>query len=196
MSFFRPKSTNYLRWFIIAMGLCMSAVVSTSAIAYVKKAPVTESNTSNHTPTNANTTVIDKVFIDKSERLLQLLSEDKVIKSYRVALGGSPIGHKQQQGDQRTPVGSYTLDYKNEKSKFYRSIHISYPNAADKARAKTLGVSSGGDIMIHGQTNGRGHLAAITQQRDWTEGCIAVTNDEMDEIMERVKLGMPIEIIE
>ena len=111
-------------------------------------------------------------------------------------MGGNPVSHKQQQGDKRTPTGSYILDYKNEKSKFYRSIHVSYPNAADKARAKSRGVSPGGDIMIHGQKNGFGHLAAINQQRDWTDGCIAVTDNEMDEIMAAVEIGTPIEIVE
>ncbi|WP_259365127.1 murein L,D-transpeptidase family protein [Psychrobacter sp. GP33] len=144
----------------------------------------------------ADTPIIDKVFVDKSERRLQLLSGNEVIKSYHVALGGNPIGHKQRQGDKRTPIGSYTLDYKNEKSKFYRSIHISYPNAADKARAKALGISAGGDIMIHGQQNGKGALTVDTQKLDWTEGCIAVTNAEMDEIMAAVKLGTSIEIVE
>ena len=95
-----------------------------------------------------------------------------------------------------TPTGSYILEYKNANSSYYRSIHVSYPNAADKAQAKKRGVSAGGDIMIHGQKNGLGHLAAITQQRDWTDGCIAVTNDEMDEIMSVYKAGMPIEIVE
>jgi len=140
--------------------------------------------------------VIDKVFVDKSDRILQLLSGDKVIKSYRIALGDSPVGHKQQQGDERTPVGVYTLDYKNENSIAHRSIHISYPNAADKARARSRGINPGGDIMIHGQMNGFGHLAWMNQQRDWTDGCIAVTDSEMDEIMGAVKVGTSIEIVE
>ncbi|MDN5565998.1 MAG: L,D-transpeptidase family protein [Psychrobacter sp.] len=139
---------------------------------------------------------IDKVFVDKSERVLKLLSGDKVIKTYPIALGDSPAGHKRQEGDERTPTGTYKLDYTNENSKYYRSIHVSYPNASDKAQAKKRGVSPGGDIMIHGQKNGLGHLAAITQQRDWTDGCIAVTDDEMDEIMSVYKAGMPIEIVE
>lgn len=198
MLFFRLKFGKKRHWPIIGIGigLCMSVAMSASAIAYVKKLPAIENALLENTQTIANDVVIDKVFVDKSERILQLLSNDKVVKSYRVALGGSPAGHKQKQGDKRTPVGTYTLDYKNEKSKFYRSIHISYPNAGDTARAKALGVSPGGDIMIHGQTNGFGHLAAINQRRDWTEGCIAVTNDEMDEIMAVVKLGIPIEIVE
>lgn len=141
-------------------------------------------------------TKIDKVYVDKSERILQLVSGDDVIRTYHVALGDSPAGHKRQEGDERTPTGTYKLDYKNENSSYYRSIHISYPNAADKAHAKQLGVSPGGDIMIHGQPNGYGHLAETTQQRDWTDGCIAVTDDEMDEIMLVYKAGMLIEIVE
>lgn len=141
-------------------------------------------------------TKIDKVYVDKSERILQLLSGDDVIRTYHVALGDSPAGHKRQEGDERTPIGNYKLDYKNENSKYYRSIHVSYPNAADKAQARNRGVSPGGDIMIHGQPNGYGHLAETTQQRDWTDGCIAVTDDEMDEIMLVYKAGMPIEIVE
>nr|WP_317198488.1 L,D-transpeptidase family protein [uncultured Psychrobacter sp.] len=139
---------------------------------------------------------IDKVFVDKSERTMQLLDGDRVIKSYHIALGENPVGHKQQEGDERTPVGIYTLDYKNENSIAYRSIHISYPNSADKARAEALGVSAGGDIMIHGQMNGLGDLAWYNQQRNWTDGCIAVTNDEMDEIMDLITLGTTIEIVE
>lgn len=128
--------------------------------------------------------------------MLKLLSQDKVIKSYHIALGDNPVGHKQQEGDERTPVGIYTLDYKNENSIAHRSIHISYPNAADKARAQARGVNPGGDIMIHGQMNGYGHLALINQLRDWTDGCIAVTDAEMDEIMAVVAIGTPIEIVE
>lgn len=190
MSLLRTNSGKRSYWLLISMGLTITVVVSTSAMAYVKEAPT------NNPKTVLNTVIIDKVFVDKSARTLQLLSDSKVIKSYHIALGGNPVGHKQQQGDKRTPTGSYTLDYKNEKSKFYRSIHVSYPNATDKARAKSRGVSPGGDIMIHGQKNGFGHLAAMNQQRDWTDGCIAVANDEMNEIMDAVALGIPIEIVE
>ncbi len=187
MSFFNINS-KYSPWLFIVMGISLAIITSTSVIAAESK-----SENKQALPTSI---VIDQVFVDKSARTLQLLSDDKVIKSYHIALGGNPIGHKQQQGDQRTPVGSYTLDYKNEKSKFYRSIHVSYPNTTDKARAKSRGVSAGGDIMIHGQKNGFGALGLLNQQRDWTEGCIAVTNDEMDEIMAAVKVGTPIEIVE
>lgn len=137
---------------------------------------------------------IDLVKVDKSERKMQLIEQGKVVKTYRISLGGSPDGHKQQEGDQRTPEGRYILDYKNEDSSFYRSMHISYPNAQDKENAKKLGVSAGGFIMVHGQKNGLGWLSRIAQSFDWTNGCIAITNKEMDEFMSLVEFGTPIEI--
>ena len=187
MSFFNINS-KYSHWLFIVIGFSLAIMTSTSAIA--------AEGVSENKQAMPKSIMIDKVFVDKSARTLQLLSDNEIIKSYHIALGGNPVGHKQQQGDKRTPTGSYILDYKNEKSKFYRSIHVSYPNAADKARAKKLGVNPGGDIMIHGQKNGFGQLASITQRLDWTEGCIAVTNDEMDEIMAAVKVGTAIEIVE
>lgn len=189
MSSFRLDSSKYSSWLFIAIGLSLAAIIGTSTIAAAK-------NTAKQKQPISNKAIIDKVYVDKSERRLQLLSGDKVIESYHIALGNSPIGHKQQQGDQRTPIGSYTLDYKNENSIAHRSIHVSYPNAADKAYANSRGVNPGGDIMIHRQMNGFGHLAWLNQQRDWTDGCIAVTDDEMDEIMAAVKVGTTIEIVE
>ena len=186
---FHPSNKQGTPWLPIIIGLSLAAIVSISAIAYAKSTSKPE----NPIPPS---TAIDRVIVDKSDRILKLMSDGKVIRSYRIALGGSPTGHKQQEGDQRTPVGVYTLDYKNENSIAHRSIHISYPNTADKAYAKKLGVSAGGDIMIHGQMNGFGYLALFNQRRDWTDGCIAVTNDAMDEIMAAVKLGTPIEIVE
>ena len=193
MSFFYKKYHQSKKprtyWLPIIIGISFAAIVSTSAIGYAK-------NASKYQLPIPPSIVIDKVFVDKSERRLQLLSGDDVIRTYHISLGDSPVGHKQQEGDQRTPVGTYTLDYKNENSIAHRSIHISYPNAADKAHAQQLGVSPGGDIMIHGQMNGFGHLASINQKYDWTDGCIAVADNEMDEIMAAVTLGIPIEIVE
>ena len=123
---------------------------------------------------------------------MYLLENDKVIKEYHVVFGANPKGHKQQEGDERTPEGTYTLDYKKENSSFYRSMHISYPNEQDKANAKKLGVSPGGFIMVHGQRNGFGWLAPISQWFNWTDGCIALTNPEMDEFMELVNVGTKI----
>ena len=191
MSIFCLTTYKNTRGLLAAVVFATVAIMSSSASAIASN-----KNSLDNTAAIPKNTVIDKVFVDKSARTLQLLSDDKVIKSYHIALGGNPIGHKQQQGDQRTPVGNYTLDYKNEKSGYYRSIHVSYPNTADKARAKSRGVSAGGDIMIHGQKNGFGAFGILNQQRDWTEGCMAVTNDEMDEIMAAVKIGTAIEIVE
>ena len=136
----------------------------------------------------------DKVIVFKQRRLLVLLQENRTIRSYRVALGGDPKGPKQQEGDHRTPEGLYLLDRRNEHSRFYRSIHISYPNTQDRRDAAARGVSPGGDIMVHGLPNGMGWIGSAHRARDWTDGCIAVTNEEMDEIWRVVPDGTPIEI--
>lgn len=135
-----------------------------------------------------------RVVVFKEQRLLHLLHDDTVLRTYRVALGQNPVGPKERQGDTRTPEGTYTLDWRNSHSAFYRSIHISYPNEADRARARRLGVSPGGDIVLHGLPNGHGWLGASHRLRDWTLGCIAVTNEEMDEIWRLVPDGTPIVI--
>lgn len=137
---------------------------------------------------------ISLVRIDKSERRMELLSGDKVVRTYAIALGNAPIGHKQQEGDERTPEGRYVLDWRNPKSSYYRSIHVSYPNAADEKFARDRGMSPGGAIMIHGQPNGYGWWSWFLQRFDWTDGCVAVTNEEMAEIWAMVKNGTPIEI--
>lgn len=130
----------------------------------------------------------------KSERRLLLMNGGQVLRSYPVALGFNPKGHKQRQGDGRTPEGAYTLDWRNPGSEFYRSLHVSYPNAEDRARAAQAGVSPGGDIMIHGLPNNLSMIGAVHAKWDWTEGCIAVTNEEIDEIWAAVDDGTTIEI--
>lgn len=136
----------------------------------------------------------DRVVVLKRERTLQLLSQGKVIKSYKVALGGDPVGAKTRQGDHKTPEGIYVLNSRNEHSQFYKSIHISYPDAKDRAAARQKGVSPGGDVFVHGLANGYGWIGASHRLKDWTDGCIAVTNEEMDEIWLAVADGTPIEI--
>jgi murein L,D-transpeptidase YafK len=142
----------------------------------------------------AATMKVDQVVVVKSARTLTLLAQGKTLRTYKVALGGSPVGAKRQQGDHRTPEGHYVLDRRNPKSRFYKSIHVSYPNEKDQREAGKLGVSPGGDIMIHGLPNGFGWLGESHRERDWTDGCIAVTDKEMDEIWDLVADGTPIEI--
>ena len=139
-------------------------------------------------------TKADQVIVVKSQRTLALLSLGKVLRTYKVALGGTPVGAKEQQGDHKTPEGRYILDRRNAKSRFYKSIHVSYPNEQDKQRAAQRGVSAGGDIMIHGLPNGFGWLGAAHRNMDWTDGCVAVTNAEIDEIWDLVPDGTPIKI--
>ena len=139
-------------------------------------------------------TKADQVIVVKGQSSLTLLSHGKVLRSYKVALGGSPVGAKEQQGDHKTPEGHYLLDRRNAKSRFYKSIYVSYPNEQDRQRASQRGVTAGGDIMIHGLPNGFGWLGAAHRARDWTDGCVAVTNAEMDEIWELVPDGTAIDI--
>jgi tetratricopeptide (TPR) repeat protein len=124
----------------------------------------------------------DKVLIEKKERRLTLLSKGEVIKTYKIALGGDPVGPKVMQGDNKTPEGVYIIDSRNNNSDYHLALHISYPNEIDKKRAKELGVSPGGNIMIHGIKNGLGWVGASHAEVDWTKGCIAVTDKEMEEI--------------
>ena len=135
-----------------------------------------------------------KVLVLKRERRLYLLKGPAVLASYRVALGRQPRGTKIYQGDGRTPEGSYVLDGRNERSRFYRSLHISYPNAADRVRAAALGQRTGSAIMIHGLPAERPGWGGEHWRFNWTNGCIAVDNQEMDEIWAAVPLGTPIEI--
>jgi len=136
----------------------------------------------------------DRVVVLKKERTLLLMRQGQVVKSYKIALGGEPVGPKERQGDHKTPEGVYVLDRRNAKSKFYRSIHVSYPDAKDRAHAANVGADPGGDIMVHGLPNGFGWLGSAHRAKDWTDGCIAVTNDEMDEIWHAVDEGTRIEI--
>ncbi len=136
----------------------------------------------------------DKVLIEKKERRLTLLSKGELIKAYKIALGGNPVGPKERQGDNKTPEGTYIIDSRNRDSGYHLSLHISYPNEKDKMRAKELGVSPGGDIMIHGIKNGLTWVGASHAEVDWTKGCIAVTDEEMEEIYKLVPNGTIAEI--
>jgi len=139
--------------------------------------------------------IADAIIIKKAARTLTLLKEGTPLKTYSVALGFEPSGHKQQEGDGRTPEGSYSISGRNPRSQFHLSLRISYPNRADGERAAKRGVSAGGDIMIHGLPNGAGAIGAAHLLRDWTTGCIAVTSEEIEEIYASVANGTPVEIL-
>ena len=136
----------------------------------------------------------DRILVEKSAHRLTLFHGKMPLKSYRIALGHSPAAQKQSEGDQRTPEGTYAIDSRNRESTCYRALHISYPSRTDKARAARLDVACGGDIMIHGIGNGFGWLGSFHRALNWTRGCIAVTDEEMEEIWRAVPNGTPIEI--
>ena len=136
----------------------------------------------------------DKVLVVKNEKLLLLLRGGKILKSYRVAIGRKP-GRRVRQGDNRTPEGKYVIDGRNPGSSYYKALHISYPNASDVSNARKLGVSPGGEVLIHGLPSGFEDLGDSHADLNWTRGCIAVSNEEMDEIWELVADGTPVRIV-
>lgn len=172
---------------------------------YGKYLPSEPTTTPIHSLTSAEmakirqNTPITEVKVYKSERIVKLLHREQTIRTYPMRLGFDPIGHKVQEGDGKTPEGHYVLDWRNPKSAFYKSLHVNYPNAQDQAKAKQLGVSAGGDIMIHGsattaQVNKLPKLMNYLPQKDWTWGCVAVRNVDMDEIWTLVDDGTIITI--
>lgn len=136
----------------------------------------------------------DRIVVFKKEHKMQLLRGEKVLRTYRISLGSEPVGPKQRQGDHKTPEGHYTIDRRNPRSKFHLALHVSYPNADDRKRAAAAGYEPGGDIMIHGLPSGYAWIGAGQRLADWTDGCIAVTNKEIEEIWALVPDGTPVEI--
>jgi murein L,D-transpeptidase YafK len=137
----------------------------------------------------------DFILVEKAERRLTLFAKDKKIRTYKIALGRKPEGPKLEEGDQRTPEGSYIIDARNPDSKFHLSLHISYPNEIDNELAFMAGLISGGSIMIHGAGEEYEWMGKFHSLRDWTDGCIAVTNDEIEEIWNLVPIGTLIKIM-
>lgn len=132
--------------------------------------------------------------VDKSARRLSVYAHGALVRSYRISLGHQPLGRKARQGDHRTPEGRYIIDSHNPDSAFHLSLHVSYPSASDSARASAAGDSPGGDVMIHGMRNGSGWIGRAHLLSDWTDGCIALTDSEMDQLYRVVPDGTPIEI--
>lgn len=134
------------------------------------------------------------ILVHKAERKMWLIGANGPLREYKISLGADPQGHKQQEGDERTPEGHYFIDWRNDHSMAHLSLHISYPNSDDLQRAQQAGVKPGGNIMIHGLTNGWGALGNLHWLYDWTDGCIAISNREMEEIWSLVPNGTPINI--
>ena len=137
---------------------------------------------------------IDRITVEKSARRLSVWNHGAKLKSYRVALGRNPTGAKQEEGDLKTPEGLYWIDWRNPESDYHLSLHVSYPSDQDNARAAERGVNAGFDIMIHGIRNGDGWIGAFHRMHDWTAGCIAVTDEEIEELYRVTPDGTPIEI--
>jgi murein L,D-transpeptidase YafK len=136
----------------------------------------------------------DLVVVEKAERRMTLYRAGEVIDTYRIALGFNPIGDKEHQGDGRTPEGRYVIDSKNPQSRFHLSLRVSYPSSGDRKDATDKGLDPGGDIFIHGMPDSWGWASPFHTMHDWTLGCIAVTNEEIEEIWKLVPVGTPIEI--
>jgi murein L,D-transpeptidase YafK len=142
----------------------------------------------------ASNAIADRVLVEKGARRLTLLNKGAVLKTYPVALGREPVGAKEEEGDQRTPEGIYLIDFHKRDSDYHLALHVSYPEQRDVDQATTRGVSAGSDIMLHGLPNGRGWIGRFHRRSDWTAGCVAVTDFEIEEIFRAVPDGTPIEI--
>jgi murein L,D-transpeptidase YafK len=171
-----------LKLFLVLLLLVSLAAAGVAAAAYLNVNPLPRDSTA------------DRVLVEKSARRLTLLRDGKALKTYRIALGGAPDGPKQYEGDQRTPEGIYSIDFHKPDSDYHLALHISYPEQRDIDRAAVEGRTAGSDIMIHGLPNGRGWAGRFHRRADWTAGCIAVADFEIEEIYRAVPDGTPIEL--
>ncbi|WP_207004462.1 L,D-transpeptidase family protein [Trinickia mobilis] len=170
----------------------MTGLLAIAAYGYTRLAARYGSTTA---PAMANTAdQADAILVLKSEKRLQLLRDGVVLREYRISLGGNPHGHKQKEGDKKTPEGRYVIDWRNANSAYHLSLHISYPSPDDMARALNAGVPPGGNVMIHGLPNGWGFIGNLQRRWNWTNGCIALTDDDMREIWSLVPNSTPIDI--
>jgi murein L,D-transpeptidase YafK len=155
---------------------------------------VWSANWAAHTTASSSARLADRIIVEKSARTMTLMGDGKVLKTYNVALSRQPVGQKEREGDHKVPEGQYVIDSKNSQSRFHLALHISYPNSADRERARKLGVKPGGNIEIHGLDSKYAWVGSLQRQVDWTDGCIAVTNSEIEEIWPLVRVGTPVEI--
>ena len=176
-----------MRWLLALFCLSIASVSQAAFTETIIRKPVDQS-------AGASQPLIDKVLVLKSERRLQLISRGEPLKTYRISLGKQPKGTKEREGDSKTPEGLYWLDWRKVSDRFILAMHISYPNISDAARARREGVSPGGMIMIHGTPINDDYPEGYFHTLDWTDGCIAMRNNDMREVWEMVKDGTLIEI--
>jgi murein L,D-transpeptidase YafK len=180
---------------LLAAGASFGALVLSPSLSQAVSAAQTPNEQIALAP--ANTPPIDYVFVEKGKRQLSVWSDGWLVKSYTIRLGRTPDGQKTEQGDGRTPEGLYEIDFRKPDSSYHLALHISYPSPQDLAQANARGVNPGGAIMIHGFPNETEPTVATRVHRyvDWTEGCIAMTNAEIEELWRLVPVGTPIEIV-
>lgn len=191
------RNTSLMRWLLAALCLsfavtCQAAVVMTINGKPVDKEQVLKPPQASQR-TSASKTV-DKILVIKSARRLELISDGKLIRSYRISLGKQPKGPKLQEGDKRTPEGLYWVDWRKRSDKFNLAMHINYPNITDAAKARREGVNPGSMIMIHGTPDSEDNPEELFHTLDWTDGCIAMKNYEMREVWNLTKDGTMVEI--
>lgn len=176
------------------MGAAQPATATVAPFASRSASPSHATATAITTDPGGPVPLADSIVIEKKARRLTLYHQGRALRSYLVALGANPVGDKRMVGDRRTPEGVFEIDGKNEKSDFHLALHISYPDSAHRARAEALGMSAGGDILIHGLRNGSGASGAFHRTVDWTDGCIALTDEEIEGVWSAVMVGTPVEI--
>ncbi len=190
MALFAPPLSIAMRYLLLLSALSLSLVSAAQAAA----APRALATTVSEAGPGGPVPLADSIVIEKKARRLTLYHLGRPLRSYLVALGANPVGDKQHVGDRRTPEGLFFIDGKNEKSDFHLALHIAYPDSSHRARAEALGMAPGGDIMIHGLRNGRGATGAYHRTVDWTDGCIALTDEEIEGVWSAVTVGTPVQI--
>lgn len=171
-----------MKLLLILLLIICAAAIGVAAAAYLNLNPLPQD------------VIADRILVEKSARRLTLLRNGIALKTYPVALGRAPVGAKEYEGDQRTPEGTYAIDFHKPDSDYHLALHVSYPEQRDVDRAAAQGLSAGSDIMIHGLPNGRGWIGRFHRRKDWTAGCVAVTDFEIEEIYRAVPDGTSIEL--
>ena len=191
------RNTSLMRWLLAALCLSFAVTCQAAVVMTINGKPVDKEQVLKPPQASQRTSAsksVDKILVIKSARRLELISDGKVIRSYRISLGKQPKGPKLQEGDKRTPEGLYWVDWRKRSDKFNLAMHINYPNITDAAKARREGVNPGSMIMIHGTPDSEDNPEELFHTLDWTDGCIAMKNYEMREVWSMVKDGTMVEI--